>query len=64
VSCVTICAAKIDEIASSVMGQETRAALHDGWMAAKNGILSIAACLSSAEEQPQPESKQNCNCAL
>jgi len=55
------CAAKVDEIASIVMGPETRAALHDGWNSAKNGIQGVAAYLSIVGEQPQPESKWNCN---
>ena len=52
-----ICAAKIDEIASTVLSPETKAAVVDGWNSAKNGILSIAAYLVFVGEHPQPESK-------
>ena len=51
------CAAKVDEIASVVMGPETRAALNDGWNSLKNGFLNIATYLSIVGEQPQAESK-------
>jgi len=51
-----VCAVTVDDIASSVLTPEMRAALHDSWNFAKDRICIVASYLQIVGDQPQPES--------
>jgi len=55
--CVTTCIATADDIASTVLGPELKAALLEGWNYAMSEVHGIAAYLQIVGEQPQPESE-------